>query len=610
VNGATLASVPPALTSATQPRAENNGTWTEVDATTGSYTYRFNQALPSDYDRSKTHTAAIYSSRTYEGVAYVSNPIFHFRPDGEAVTEKREIVTTEACNACHGTLAEHGGSRRDAQLCITCHVEGMRDPESGNSIDMAEMIHHIHRGSSLPSVVAGTPYRIVGFNGAVHDYSNTVFPQALENCETCHKGADGDRWKTQLTRRACGSCHDRISFMSPPPAGFTLHSGGQQTTDTLCVNCHAEGTGPIATLETDVVKVHRKLTEFPLRNASTGITISEPPDFSGTVVSVAPAGPSDTPIVTFTVSVDGAPYDILAVGQALNRLRFTFAGPTTDYAGYVQFTAQGMGAVGMLTAGSTAGEFIWTPPGGTTMTTIATACGTDPEGSFAVGMEARITRNATRPDATVASVNYPMHNAVHYFAVTDTTAVPRREAVEVARCNNCHDDLNAHGGTRNDPEYCVLCHNANKDTTNIPAPGIGSTRLTTSVRLSTMIHRIHTGDSGTKPYIIGSDDFSEILFPGDRRDCTVCHVESHYELPLPSLLPTKLTQIDSMRARVTMSEYFIPATAAACSGCHDSDETLLHTEAMTTESGAESCATCHGSGKTHDVDLVHARPGL
>jgi OmcA/MtrC family decaheme c-type cytochrome len=611
VIGATVGAVAPALPNAMQPRAEINGTWTEVDPTLGTYTYRFNQALPSDFDKAKTHTLAIYASRTYAGVAYVSNPVFHFRPDGQAVTETREIVTTAACNKCHGTLAEHGGSRREIGVCITCHVSGMKDPESGNSIDMAQMIHHIHAGKSLPSVVGGTPYRIVGFSNAIHDYSENVFPQPLENCETCHQGgANSDRWKTQLTRTACGACHDRISFMNPPPAGFTLHNGGQQTTDMLCVNCHAEGVGPIATLETDVVKVHRTLTEFPLRDASTGAVMSEPPQLTGSVVSVTPSGPTDIPVVTFRVALNGAPYDILASAQALNRLRFTFAGPTTDYAGYVQYVAQGMAAVGSLAAGSTLGEVMWTPPAGVTMTTIATACATQPAGTFAIGMEGRITTNATRSNATVVSVNYPMHNAVAYFSVTDPTPIPRREAVIVARCNTCHEDLVAHGGSRNDPEYCVLCHSANFNSTNIPAPPVGSTKLTASLRMSFMVHRIHTGENGTQPYIIGTDDFSDRRFPGDRRDCTGCHVPSHYELPLPTLLPTRLRYIDSALLPVAVPDYYIPATGAACTGCHDSDVTVLHIEAMTTQSGAESCASCHGPGKTFDVDVVHAMPGL
>jgi OmcA/MtrC family decaheme c-type cytochrome len=608
VNGAMVGMTAPALASATQPRSENDGAWTELDASAGSYSYRFSHALPEGYDKGKTHTLAVYASRTYEGVAYVANPIKHFRPDGVDVTERREIVTTAACNQCHNTLREHGGSRREVGLCITCHVKGMADPESGNSIEMSEMIHKIHSGSKLPSVVAGTPYKIVGFNNTIHDYSNITFPQALQNCATCHKGPNGEHWKTALTRTACGACHDRVSYLSPAPAGYTLHPGAQQSTDNLCKDCHGEGMGPVATLETDVVKVHKRRDELPLRD-SNGLPVSTAPALSGTVVSVTSTGPSQSPVVRFTVAVDGQPYDILAMGKALNRLRFTFAGPTTDYAGYVQYTAQGSGAVGTLAAGSVAGEFTWTVANGVTMTTIATACGTQPSGSFAVGMEGRITQNASLANNTQVAVNYVMHNKVAYFAVTDSQPVPRHEAVTVENCNGCHEDLAAHGGSRNDPEYCVLCHNANNNSTNVPAPSVGSTKLTTSLRLSHMVHRIHTGENGSNPYIIGTNDFSEVVFPGETKKCVNCHVPAHYKLPLPAELPTHLTQIDSMKARVVGTDYYMQPTGAACTGCHDSDDAVAHVTAMTAN-GKESCAVCHGTGATYDVDVVHATPGL
>jgi OmcA/MtrC family decaheme c-type cytochrome len=609
VNGATVGGTPPALMTAMQPRSENNGTWTELDPDMGKYSYRFNQALPADYDKSKTHTLAIYASRTYENVQYASNPIFDLRPDGQSVSEKRENITTDGCNACHAPLSAHGGSRRETKLCITCHVTGMNDPESGNSIAMSQMIHKIHSGASLPSVVAGTPYKIIGFNNAVHDYSHVVFPQEKQNCVTCHKGADADRWKTQQTQAICGSCHDRTAFASPAPPGFTLHYGGQQTDDSLCGTCHAEGKGPIATLETDVVKVHKRLEEMPLLDHSTGAVLATAPKLSGEVLGVTGTAPGAAPVVSFRVKVDDQPYDILASGKTLDRLRFTFAGPTTDYAGYQQFVAQGDNSVGTLAAGANPGEFTWTVPGGVTMTTIATTCGTTPAGSFAVGMEGRLKGKATQSGADV-DVNYPMHNPVFFFAVTDAQAVPRREAVVVANCNTCHQDLAAHGGSRNDPQYCALCHTANKDTTNVPAPLAGSTKLTSSLRLSHMVHRIHTGENGASEYITGSTDFSEVLFPGDLRQCTKCHVPSQYTLPLPKLLPSYMTQIDSTKARVPNTTFYQQATGAACTGCHDSTDAVAHTDIMTTAMGVESCTTCHGTGAAYDVDIVHARPGL
>jgi OmcA/MtrC family decaheme c-type cytochrome len=610
VNGATVGSTPPVLGTAMQPRSENNGTWTELDPNMGTYNYRFNQALPSDYDKSKTHTVAVYASRTFEGVQYASNPIFDLRPDGQPVSEKREIITTDGCNACHGTLTAHGSSRRETKLCISCHVSGMNDPESGNSIAMSEMIHKIHSGASLPSVVAGAPYKIVGFNNSVHDYSKVVFPQEKQNCVTCHKGADGDRWKTEQSQATCGSCHDRTAFLAPAPPGYTLHNGGQQSDDSMCATCHAEGKGPIATLETDVVKVHKRLEEMPLRDLSTGAVISTAPKLSGEVFGVTGTGPTGAPVVSFRVKVDDQPYDILASGKALDRLRFTFAGPTTDYAGYAQFVAQGSGLVGTLAAGANPGEFTWTVPVGQTMTTIATTCATTPAGSFAVGMEGRLKGMATQSDGVNVSVNYPMHNQVFFFAVTDAQAVPRREAVVVANCNNCHQDLAAHGGSRNDPQYCALCHTANKDSTSVPPPSSGSTKLTSSVRLSYMVHRIHTGENGASEYIIGGDDFGKLLYPDDRRDCTACHVPEQYTLPLPKLLPSYMTQIDSTNARVPNTTYYQQATSAACTGCHDSTESVAHTDIMTTAMGAESCTTCHGTGSAFDIDVVHARPGF
>ena len=52
-------------------------------------------------------------------------------------------------------------------------------------MDMKVLAHKIHMGSSLPSVKAGTPYRI-WHRGAWSDFSTVVFPQDVRNCTTCH----------------------------------------------------------------------------------------------------------------------------------------------------------------------------------------------------------------------------------------------------------------------------------------------------------------------------------------------------------------------------------------------------------------------------------------
>ena len=74
-----------------------------------------------------------------------------------------DIAATANCNRCHDPVALHGGNRREVQYCVTCHNPGSTDANSGNTVDMKVMIHKIHMGANLPSVQAGEPYIIWGF---------------------------------------------------------------------------------------------------------------------------------------------------------------------------------------------------------------------------------------------------------------------------------------------------------------------------------------------------------------------------------------------------------------------------------------------------------------
>ena len=123
------------------------------------------------------------------------------------------MVTTNACNQCHDPLIGHGGYRLTVELCILCHQPQTINPDTQLTMDMKVLIHKIHMGSSLPSVKAGTPYRI-WHRGAWSDFSTVVFPQDVRNCTTCHSqdATQADNWKTNPTAAACGSCHDDVNF--------------------------------------------------------------------------------------------------------------------------------------------------------------------------------------------------------------------------------------------------------------------------------------------------------------------------------------------------------------------------------------------------------------
>lgn len=585
---------------AVQADADEGGTFTAGDAP-GRYSYRFGTLLPEGFDPSTTHTIGIWAWRNVGTKRYVANTIHHFVPSGAPVTLTREIVKTQACNGCHNPMAHHEGdvARRETALCILCHAGSMRDPDSGNSLDFRVIIHKMHRGKLLPSVVAGKPYELFTEDHEADDFSTVVFPQEIQNCPKCHAGAQGDRWKTRPSRTACGSCHDLTSFVEPLPAGMKLHSGGAQADDTKCNVCH-EPAGGLA----GIADVHRTPTLDP-----------SSPVLALTITSVDTMGPGQTPVVHFGVTKSGAALDILATPLA--RLAVTVAGPTMDYAqsSPTTYTVQGSGATGVLA----------TEPGGYRYT-LPMALPSNASGTWAVGMEGYI-----QPDPSKAELRFAALNPVVYVPVTDAAPVPRRAVVSRERCNSCHYALSAHGGTRRSVEYCVLCHTPNKVNDQRVSRFQVAETTARSVDMKVLIHKIHMGEELTEPYVAGGFpaptpqnpagtpvDFGKTRYPGDRRACWTCHEGTSYTLPLAAgLLSTKMSQVLACtdtpldptkycNARQVASETFAGPTAAACTACHDAPATIAHAQLMTTPSGAESCATCHGPDKTWDVQIVHA----
>ena len=118
-----------------------------------------------------------------------------------------------------------------------------------------------------------------------------------------------------------------------------------------------------------------------------------------------------------------------------------------------------------------------------------------------------------------------------------------------------------------------------------------------------MIHRIHTGEELSQTYTVygrnaSLNNYNEVLYPGDRRNCVACHVAGAYTVPLPDgVIPTE-----------TLRDYYSPMqpTAAACLGCHDARPAAAHAYTMTSFFG-EACEACHGNDGEFAVDKVHAR---
>jgi OmcA/MtrC family decaheme c-type cytochrome len=564
--------------SATQAAADSGGTWTDMEV--GHSVYRFKTALPADFDATKTTTLAIYATRNtvdIVGKNYYANVEFDFRPDGQTPTDTWDKTANAACNTCHNPLSAHGGSRQDVKLCATCHQPQTTDPDTGNTVDLKVMIHKIHRGEDLPSVQAGTPYVIIGFNNTPLDFSTVVFPQDIRNCATCHAPKNTDNgdvitqapnWYTFPGRAACQSCHDDVNF----DTGLN-HPGGAQADDSACATCHQpQG----AEWDASVIGAHT----VPFKS-------TQLKGVKAQIASVTNTAPGQNPTVLFTITQnDGTPIPPSAFttvnsdGTTSSGLNLLMSGPTTDYALPPQIRERADAA----TVSGTSYSY-----------TFKTPIPADATGTWGFSIEARLTVTLNPAPSDTTTVRDAAFNPVFYAVVTDSVAVPRRVVVDIAKCNMCHDRLALHGSNRLNPQECVFCHNPVANDGESPPESIDFKR---------MIHRIHTGVDLTHDYSIGGDSFNDVLFPGDRRDCQKCHTtdadgvgtEQVSETPPPGLLAT-----DTPKDWYTPMQHY----AASCLGCHDTQPAAAHAFTMTAPFG-EACAACHGPDAEFAVDKVHA----
>ncbi len=143
-------------------------------------------------------------------------------------------------------------------------------------------------------------------------------------------------------------------------------------------------------------------------------------------------------------------------------------------------------------------------------------------------------------------------------------------------CNNCHDQLAFHGGSRREVKLCVLCH----------TEGTGDPDSGSSVDMEIMIHKIHMGANlpsvqAGEPYqIIGYrgsvHDYSDVHFPQDIRNCDTCHVG-----------------LDPDAAPSQSHLYYTEPTIDACGSCHDNINFVTGENHPAGPAADGTCTTCH-----------------
>jgi hypothetical protein len=368
----------------------------------GTYTYTFVDPIPAAYgpplnDTTKfkdgeltgqalldgTYSVAMRAFRNYtvqgNGTVDAGEDLRDVLFGAATKLEPREVVRIENCNRCHVAMQRHGGTTRDTRLCVTCHTAGAEDGNSteqddptNETIEMQVMIHRIHSGRHLPSVIGiatkpdgsrdyaakprpfvlgaaeidrswvGFPSspaaffpmpRDVGYSalGAAEKAKEDLVRKGVVDCWRCHGDPDGagplpapaqgDLHEQKPTRRPCGSCHDDVDWSRPYSANQMKHTAQADDSSCALAGCH-----PAAGTEIAVRDAH----VHPLQNAALN------PGINVAIASLSEAGASDGDgkidpgekiSVSFTIK-DDAGNDLPAASIAT--LGLVVTGPTVN----------------------------------------------------------------------------------------------------------------------------------------------------------------------------------------------------------------------------------------------------------------------------------------
>jgi OmcA/MtrC family decaheme c-type cytochrome len=445
-------------------------------------------------------------------------------------------------------------------------------------------IHKIHRGDEL-KLTGGS------YTGVAAPYEIT-YPQDDRNCAKCHRlpAAQAATFATKPSRRACGSCHDDVSFLAVAavPAGRTPHKGGPMADDSLCAACH-----PAAGAKTAV--------SYGILDSHVPIASPDPTatNFGGTNTHtnqgwIPAAGALPTGAVKIT-------YDLKAVSRDANKhpsitFRFMKQASATATATPVVFnTYDPVAAPEMMTGfvnspsvyfvyaipqdgikapadfNASASGWIKTIWNGTAATT-GTMTGPDASGYYTITLTATIPDSAvmltggvgytygttsTQPLTEIDLPAFPYGDSKVVptcatgqvcggliVAATDVSMVAtgyiaRRPIVSNTTCLKCHEQLGAnpsfHAGQRNDAGTCAFCHRPNQTSSGWSASS------------STFIHGIHGASKRTVDFTwqascpagtsitdgtcttANADSYAKVTYPGILSNCQQCHLAGTYD---------------------------------------------------------------------------------
>lgn len=575
--------------------------------------------------------------------------------DGKTIAPYRKVVDAASCNECHSTLSAHG-TRVDPNYCVICHNPGSGDYYNNTNVDFRAMVHKIHAGAELNSWFK-TTYKVASHDYSKLKFPQPLgnctkcHDGAKKDAAGAQLAAQGDNWKNVPTLVACGSCHAGIDFakntgvtIGDAAKGLTTssiaHIGGAKQDDTQCVLCHDSTNIPV--YHSDTIPTTGDASKRTMSAEISKVVIDVVPTAVTATTTTGSTGTGDV-TVTFTLTDNGVPVTASTAfsGMAftLNKLNFAANGSSTYWQSYTGRgrtkdatkppVIQGYSENALAANLTHTGSGVWTykfqllngsTPGDIrTITKVANATASSITGVYSAASMPTLP-NATLTDTSMTTVSYDWwkthrvgmefnkvsgtttinnkFNAIYDFVPLADSArkAETRNIVSMNTCATCHAGTKLHKGYT--VEYCVACHNQN---TYEPYSGSTTTLLgTVSVDLQQFVHKLHMGKDlpsvvAGGSYVINNENYSYGAFPGNIKDCAICHSAT-------ATKPGTTTVLENASA------WYTTPTKRACATCHDSTAATGHIDSQITAAG-EQCAFCHGPTSSYGLGVksVHAK---
>ncbi|NKF51227.1 hypothetical protein G3R49_11745 [Shewanella sp. WXL01] len=210
--------------------------------------------------------------------------------------------------------------------------------------------------------------------------------------------------------------------------------------------------------------------------------------------------------------------------------------------------------------------------------------------------------------AGISELTVSADPAVPHTLVDINEAHGRRFIIDNEACTTCHNnETNYHknGSYNAGGQDCVACHNNGYDRNAAKsAPGFGP-----------MIHSMHWGVgnalSGNKGQDEDGNNIQNSAASLNADNCVSCHSNGIDMDAIPNRYMLSKSLNDGTSGVMTSP------VLANCSACHDSEAALNHMmqnggelntvkgDGWYTVPTAESCATCHATGKSFGIDKYH-----